>query len=220
LEGTLTIAGQAAAGKKLVLQLEAGLWGVDDSLTAVTDARGYFRMERVPPGQHTLFRSVPTGFFGRMNSHATSVQVFPGRTSTVNFLSPGALVSGVAVLPPEVSGMTNLVRSGMLQTKGPTPSGEFASAEALEAWMASPEVQNFYRIRKDYVVEIAPDGRFLIDGVLPGNYRLILTATIRSMKQELSDETVATGIVEVEVPEAADAGTPIAVGPVAMSRAP
>lgn len=216
LEGTLVIGGQVAAGKKLVLQLEGGLWGTDDSLTAITDVQGRFRLERVPPGTHTLFRSVPTGYFMRMNSHGTTVRVTPGRSTEVMLQSAGALVVGIARLPTAMTALTNVFLSGRLQTMAPKPPGVFQTVQEMEAWNASPEVQNYRQSRKDYTFEIAPDGRFVVDGVVPGHYSMILSAAVRSTKRELSDESVASGVSEVRVPEEAIPGVPLDVGIVEM----
>lgn len=220
LEGTLVIAGQVAAGKKLALQLEGGMWGTDDSLTAITDARGRFRLERVPPGTHTLFRSVPTGYFMRMNSHGTTVQVSPGRSTEVMLQSEGSLVVGIARLPVAMAALTNVFLSGRLQTMAPKPPGVFQTVQEMEAWTASPEYQNYVQSRKDYTFEIGPDGRFMVDGVVPGHYSVILSAAVRSTKRELSDDSVATGVGDVQVPEEAVPGVPLDAGIVEMVPVP
>jgi beta-lactamase regulating signal transducer with metallopeptidase domain/protocatechuate 3,4-dioxygenase beta subunit len=216
LEGTLIIGGQVSAGRKLVLQLEGGMWGMDDSLTATTDTNGRFRMDRVPPGSHTLFRSVPTGFFSRMNSHGTEVRISPGRSTDVVLQSEGALVTGIAKFPDALRTRSQLILSGSLQTMAPRPPQGIQSAQEMEAWNASPEVQNYRRARKHYTFDIAPDGRFLVDGVAPGHYSVFLSAMVRSTTIELTDDSLASGRTEVEVPEAFIPNVPLDAGSVEM----
>ena len=184
IEGTVYVGSLPAAGETLDVGFESAAYASDrprlkfDLLTK-SDRDGRFRFERVPPGNHTVFRHIsphgdepgPVGF-----SQGQPVTVRQGETAQVTLGGKGRPVIGRFVLSHPLTNYNwkaNLV--ALVQDKPelvpPRMSqfhGSLAYSRAWQAYDAS--------IAKYYLV-LQPDGTFRVDDVLPGQYTLAFSAT-------------------------------------------
>ncbi len=186
IEGILRVGAGIGARQPIDVQLECGASPYDNwrfaHYSTETDAKGRFTIENLIPGEATIFRlSAPSPEGIRLNM-LPIVDVAPGVTSHVELGGRGRPVTGRIAVPAGDANRVNLAQAtGMLTCDAPEealPEG-FRTWERAKvvAWCRSPEGKAIRRLAHYYSFTIAPDGRYHIDDVLPGNYELTVTFT-------------------------------------------
>lgn len=136
-----------------------------------TDGRdGTFVVERVPPGDRKLVRVVRGAEQFWQQSHALEVRVEPGRTTHVKWGGGGRTVTGRFVAAD--GGTTVEWRRGIVSLSTWLPELELGTVEQVQAWGRSKAGREALRGRRSYAVRVEPDGRFRVEDVPPGEYRL------------------------------------------------
>jgi hypothetical protein len=215
IEGTLKIAGAPASGQEFYFTMSSS--GIDtdfDNFKVTTDADGRFKFTKLPAGEGELVRLIRSAPNSWMHSHKTNITVVAGQTTYVSFGDSGALLKGTARLQVPSSEDDKLVMGGNLHNKRPSvPS--FSSPEESRAFFKSPEWQAQMRAQQYYAVAVAADGTFSIDSVPPGAYTLDISAS-RSGSGSPMMSPVASGSLEVTVPDNPDPLIPIQIGEVVL----
>jgi hypothetical protein len=183
IEGTVYIGKTPAAGETIDVGFQSTGYRRDAprlpfDLMQQTDSAGRFRFDRVPPGDHTVFRYINThpGETGEIGfSHGASVTVTPGETAQVTLGGKGRVVIGRLVLSPRAnydwsSKLVALVQDRPELTR-PVDNHFPASSDYFEAFRAYDAAIAKYYIR------FQPDGSFRADDVAPGQYIISLTIT-------------------------------------------
>ena len=104
---------------------------------------------------------------------------------------------------------------GNLHNKVPPRVPSFSSPEESAAFFNSAEWQAQMRARQYYAVAVAPDGSFSIDSVAPGSYTLDISAS-RPGNGSPMVSPVASGSLDVTVPDNPDPLTAIQIGEVVL----
>jgi hypothetical protein len=148
-------------------------------LMTKSDGDGRFRFERVPPGNHMVFRYInlngdepgPIGF-----SHGEPVTVRPGETAQVTLGGKGRPVIGRFVFSHSLTNYNwraNLV--ALVQDKPelapPVDAQVLNSSAYSRAWNA------YDASLAKYYLSFQSNGAFRVDDVLPGQYTLALRVT-------------------------------------------
>ena len=142
-----------------------------------TDNTGVFTFERAPPGKYRLFRVTSLhgdspGFTGL--SHYTSVEVLPGETAQVAIGGGGRTVVGRVQTVPDnfVPYWTTLLQTLAVQSTE-TPPRAPADPTDQAGFRAYHRAWRSYDARQQrYYFGLNPDGSFVVEDVVPGNYRL------------------------------------------------
>lgn len=183
IEGTLLIGKTPAAGETVDVGF-ASLGYAPNAprlpfdLMQKTDSDGRFRFDRVPPGDHTVYRliNLHAGQNGEIGfSQGAAAKVNPGETAEVTLGGKGRVVIGRFVLPAAMnydwpSKLVALVqdRPDLARPVDNEFPPTLAYWEAVRAYQAA--------IAK-YYLRLQPDGSFRADDVPPGQYTLSLTIT-------------------------------------------
>jgi hypothetical protein len=215
IEGTFTVAGTPSAGQDLYFTLSGS--GIDTDFTGFkvsTDSDGKFKFTKLPAGDGEVVRLVRTSPNSWMHSHKTNVTVVAGQTTYLALGDSGALLRGTARLLAPSPDDGKLILSGFLRGAGPTMPN-FASADQAKAFMQSAEWQAQMRAQQSFGVVVGADGTFTVDSVPPGSYRLTINAT-QSSTGGPPGASIASGTLEVTVPDNPDPMTPIQIGEVVL----
>jgi protocatechuate 3,4-dioxygenase beta subunit len=183
IEGTLYIGKTPAAGETVDVGFQSRGYPPNAprlpfDLMQKTDSAGRFRFDRVPPGDHAVYRYIDThpGQTGEIGfSHGARVTVNPGEIAEVTLGGKGRVVIGRLVLPDAVnydwsSKLVALVQdrpdlTRPVDNEFPPTSAYWEASRAYEAAIAK------------YYLRFQPDGSFRADDVSPGQYSLSLTIT-------------------------------------------
>ena len=92
---------------------------------------------------------------------------------------------------------------------------QFNSPEESAAYYKSPEWTALMKLRKQYTIEIKPDGSFMADNVAPGQYTLNVSARPGGSRP-WEHQPVANGSIPVTVPDSYNPASPINVGEVVL----
>lgn len=183
VEGTLYIGKSLNAGETVDIGFQStsylpGEARLPFDLMQKTDSAGRFRFERVPPGDHTVYRliNLHAGQNGEIGfSQGAAVKVNPGETAQVTLGGKGRIVIGRFLLPATVkydwpSKLVALVQDRPdlvrpVDNQFPSSSDFFERFRTYDAAIAK------------YFLRLQPDGSFRADDVSPGQYILTLTIT-------------------------------------------
>ena len=184
IKGTLYIGNTPAAGQTVDVGFRSRAYASDAprlafDLMAKTDNEGRFRFERVPPGNHTVYRYISDheGKPGEIGfSHGEPVTVRPGETSEVTIGGKGQAVTGRFALSQPVTNydwkakLVALIeeRPDLVAPKMEQFPNNSAFFKALNGYNAS-----FGK----YYLRFDPDGSFRVDDVLPGQYTVAIRVT-------------------------------------------
>jgi hypothetical protein len=200
IDGTLYLNGQPAANEYIMVEgsqksdadprlfLSFG-YHVD------TDENGHFRLDQVPPGEHSVTREV--GFFGKGQAianadHTAKVKVEGGAVASVELRREGRRVIGQIVF----QGSPGEVHWG-------------TSTASLQG-------------TKKFPFALSKDGALRADDVAPGNYALsIQLQRVTADLQVLGNLPFGSLEKQVTVPSAADESAPVPVdlGELTITRA-
>jgi hypothetical protein len=215
IEGTLKIGGAPASGQELYFTMSSS--GIDsdfNSFKVMTDADGRFKFTKLPAGDGELVRLIRTMPNSWMHSHKTNVTVIAGQTIYISLGDSGAMLKGTARLQVPWSEDEKLVIGGTLHNKRPNvPS--FNSPEESKAFFRSAEWQAQMKLQQSFAVAAAADGSFSIDSVPPGSYSLDVSAYRPSTGPPMMSP-VASGSLDVSVPDNPDPFTAIQIGEVVL----
>jgi hypothetical protein len=181
IQGVLLVKRGSAANQQILLSAPTGTPFPGLSLdmgaySTKTDDQGRFVLEPAPPGEFDLFHVPGLEVAFRCQ---TPVRIQPGATLQVRMGGTGASVTGRLLLTDASQRIDwpKQLQFATLRTKLPPlsiPAG--LSDEPVAQWQAkywqSPEGKARARSMRGYPVDIAADGSFTTDGVLPGTYEL------------------------------------------------
>ncbi|MBL9138928.1 MAG: hypothetical protein JNK85_23875 [Verrucomicrobiales bacterium] len=178
IEGALTSKGEGVEGVEMSVKRVArvGPSGLDlTEYRSLTDGRGRFRFDHVPPGLLLLSRSWAMGgppFVRRMVPQKL-IEVRAGEISEATLASSGRTIVGKVLLSPgERPAASYFGHHGMFRKRAQPPGPEASRADH-EAWAkiagsnATVEYPTVYP-----AVWIGDDGRFAIENVPPGTFEL------------------------------------------------
>lgn len=184
IEGTLYVGSAPAAGQTVVVGFPSAAYAADRprlifDLRTKSDRDGQFRFERIPPGNHTVFRfiSLHEGMPGPISvSQGQPVTVRPGETAQVTLGGKGRPVIGRFVLSHPLTNYdwrANLV--ALVEDKPELVPPQMAQFPSPSAYVRASGVYDG-SIPK-YYLDFQSDGAFRVDDVLPGQYMLALRVT-------------------------------------------
>jgi uncharacterized GH25 family protein len=217
IEGTLKRQGQPAVGKDLLFNISIPGISTDfNGYKSTTDDQGQFTMEKVPPGDGEIVRLISTLPNSWSWSDRTPVTVKSGETTQVTLGDNGAtLVGRIQFNNPPTNDVALIYQGNLSGQMSQTP--HFNSPAEAQAYYQTPEFQALMRLRKNYTVEINPDGSFEVDNVVPGTYSLNIFARVNSGNL-WGQPPIAQGSTAVAVPDTFDPTTPIDIGEVVLAR--
>ncbi len=177
MEGVVKIGREAAAGKGVEAYLQDRPFPGSIDHGSSTDRDGRFVFDRVAPGRWTLYLPIRQEM-GSVLSHLTHVHVAPGRTARIQLGGTGRPVVGRLVLPAGVAMNHLAARRTRLQSAPPAlrlpPGSDRLTDEQWDAWwdafLRSPECEDYYYGEHQYAVDFRPDGAFRIEDVPAGHY--------------------------------------------------
>jgi protocatechuate 3,4-dioxygenase beta subunit len=215
IEGTLRIGGAPAPGQDYYFTMSRS--GINTDFTgfkATTDSDGRFKLTKLPAGEGEVVRLVQSSPRSWTHSYSTNVTVIAGQTIYLSLGDSGALLKGTARMQVPATDGEVLYLSGSLHSARTAPR-TFSSPEESRAFMQSAEWQAEIKARKNFAVAVGADGAFTIDSVPPGSYKLDINASRPSSGSPMSSP-VASGSIDVTVPDYADPFNPIQVGEVVL----
>jgi uncharacterized GH25 family protein len=175
----------------------------------VTDKDGNFSIERVPAGDANVSRMVAQNM-GRYSTstatHTAALTIKPGETTTVQLGGVGRPVIGKVKIPPDAAGKGWTFHGGMntkhVEKARPT---EFASwtpekqQEWLNAYYKSDEYKAEMKKMRHHNFQVAPDGSFRMEDVLPGAYNVHIS--VMEQRENFNGEQVAMAQTEAKIAE-------------------
>ena len=239
VHGTLKIEGRPAANQTVSLAESPGPPGpfdptapqVRSDITATTDIRGLFAMEFIPPGRVLVGRQVQQGSgpsFWSTTTNGKTIELAPGETTDVQLGGDGQRVVGRLRVPPELAWRSDWAwnYNTSMTSDAPMPkltvpdevknAPQDQRAKRVEAFKTTPayikyqaDVQTWLAARKQYPLELTPDGNFHVTDVEPGTYRLDATIASRPPGSSgMLGDTIAEGSTTVTVPPVAAGSSP------------
>lgn len=177
IEGVLLVGHEISTNQLVqVRRLGANFLALQaNSFTALTDSKGCFVLEHLPPGSYLLGRLCESEF-----SHASVVEIKSGATSRVTLGGVGGGVKG-RVTPDEPGRKLDWEswnHPAFIRRKiSPLKIPEFKNSEAKRAWeweyWSSEEGKERQKISVPYVLEFkGPEGDFAVQNVPVGDYEL------------------------------------------------
>ena len=180
----------APAGIRLSL-VGMGPAAVGESLTAIVQRNATFALRNVPPGRYQLIaESLPSG-------HTLASAVFGGLDVLDSFVDvkPGEDLAGVVAMSSRVTELTGSLLDGDAQALSDYTIVAFPAE--TQYWSA--------RSRRIRITRPATNGRFVFQGLPPGDYRLAAVPDAEpgqefdpAFLQELSGEAVRLTLTEGE----------------------
>jgi hypothetical protein len=215
IEGTLKIGGAPAPGQDFYFTMSGSGINTDlNGFKVTTDSDGRFKFTKLPAGEGEVVRLVQSTPNSWMHSYKTNVTVIAGQTIYLSLGDSGALLKGSARLQvPSVDGEVLYLGGSLHSARLAFPKS--SSSEEARAFSQSPEWQAQMKAQKNFAVAVGTDGTFTIDSVPPGSYTLDINASRPSSRPPMSTP-VASGSIEITVPEDANPLNPIQVGEVVL----
>jgi beta-lactamase regulating signal transducer with metallopeptidase domain/thiol-disulfide isomerase/thioredoxin len=195
---------------------------------ATADAEGRFVLDRVVPGQASVYRLLPREGGGFVFSHEVHVDVPPGGTAKVVLAGTGRPVVGRFIGP---DGTVPTIRfenaTGQLLIRAPLPrppdnvsSGARRRLEWQVKFRTSAEGQALERMNKHFGLVITRDGAFHADDVPPGKYQFTLTLHERLVEGKtisFKSSQLLQRVVNVPAADPGHADEPFDVGDVVLA---
>jgi hypothetical protein len=180
IEGLAKTGREAAAGR-VDAYLQDRRFPGGAHFEATTDRDGRFMFERVVPGRWSLYMPVRQQDHSVL-SNLTHIDVTSGRTARVQLGGTGRPVIGQLALPPGVAMNHLAARFTRLQSVPPPlrlPPGSTLLTDAQwDAWwnayLRTPECEDYFYGEHQYAVDFRPDRTFRIEDVPAGRYILKL----------------------------------------------
>lgn len=178
IEGSLRVGNELAANRPIYVSFDPGAGGRDllpYDYNTKTDAAGRFHFTHVPPGVHRVQRMMKfsKGETGEVGfSHGETVTVRAGETSQVTLGGKGVAIVGRLVLSAPVTDYDwSLDLQALVQQRPDLPAVNWKDFQNDHQAYGRAAGRRESQIAK-YYLAIAPDGRFCVDDVLPGTYKL------------------------------------------------
>jgi len=215
IEGTVADATRALPIEGLVLEDDTA-WNYHGAVVPdinafqeKADESGHFVFKQVPPGSFSLYINRQ---MGTPLSCRTEVEVRPGETSQVTIGGIGRTVIGQLILPAARSDIWKKPGTyAALNAKAerlPTPqnvNADEAGLWAVDFWQ-SQAARDYSRRNHAFSLDVATNGSFRVEGVLPGTYELSVVAGPASLTKEVSipeadslDQVVDLGTLPVTI---------------------
>jgi hypothetical protein len=184
IEGTVYVGATPAPGQTVEVGYQSVGYAQEVprlrfDLLEKTGPDGRFRFDRVPPGNHTVYRYINRheGRPGSVGfSHGEAVTVRPGEQAQVTLGGKGRAVIGQFVLSPPLTNYDWGAKWIALVQHRPD-----LVAPRRDAFPNATSFFNAYgrydAAVANYYLEFQPDGSFRADDVLPGQYTLAVTVT-------------------------------------------
>jgi peroxiredoxin len=235
IEGTVRIGSKPGAGERVHLSIDGSGSGTTPlpyfDYNATADADGRYTIERVPPGDVSVTRSIRLSARSTAYSHGKSIFVKPGETARVDLGGTGRPVAGRLVAPGksdvDFSRSFSSLSLKLPEINAPKGLTDEERTAWYKAWSESPEGKARRLASRNYSVKIEGDGRFRIDDVPAGTYDLTIsvqrplpdnrkgydvlgtlrhTFTVPEMPGGRSDEMLDLGTLELKIHKRIDVG--------------
>ena len=228
VEGSLKVGGKPVANEFVVINyvnreaysgFDLDLSRIDYWYEVATDENGFFRMDKLPPGDATIAHGPKHGQVEDRNGVRVTIQ--PGQTVQLALGElRGRSVIGKAVLAPELPGPVDWTKavaalSSAAPPEYPTFNGDQnAYGKARAAFYATEAGRRYWRYERHSPVTLAPDGSFRIEQVVAGKYTI--DVALRD-PQDVKKKT-GVGTLLFDVPEMPDgrSSEPLDVGELKM----
>jgi RNA polymerase sigma factor (sigma-70 family) len=186
IEGMVRIGARPAAGVQIRLSETDNRWAPDEAMPITqaqqgsTDARGRYAFERVIPARLSVSRifALERSSFHVGTGSARTVMVRPATTTWVDLGGTGRPVVGRFALPAGIkTGAIFPYHNQTLERIHPEPpyppilTGREREAW-LTQWLATDEGEAYTNFERTFDTNVRPDGRFRIEDVPAGKYRL------------------------------------------------
>ncbi len=186
IEGIVKIGARPAAGVRVRLSETDNRWAPDEAMPItqaqelLTDAWGHYVFEHVIPARLSVSRIFA---LERSNFHvgtgcARTVAVQPDRTTFVDLGGTGRPVVGRFTMPAGIqAGAVFPYHNQTLERIRPEPPypADLSDQEReawLTKWLATDEGEAYSRSEATFDTNVRPDGRFRVEDVPAGRYRL------------------------------------------------
>ncbi len=233
IEGRVVLSGYPAPNQQVFItsglsayrSVRDGLYAASDFIS--TDGEGRFMCEMLPPVDVTLHLSQGTG---QPLAHQTVAEVRAGETVQVQIGGRGRLVMGKLVLSDgsKVDWNAQLI-SGSLATnlkrpaiQPPPDSHDFAARlRIMDFFDESEEWRAYERASGSFPLQVAADGSFTIEDVLPGPYQLLVRIsdsvyTGANFLQRVQRSITASAKQDVVVPDELSGLLPFDLGTISI----
>jgi thiol-disulfide isomerase/thioredoxin len=143
-----------------------------------SDDHGRFVFQVVPPGKYRVYRMMPMPNGGASGGSGEVVRVEPGATASVKVGGQGRPVVGRFHLTNPYVPIEWQDNRGIniAQSISPKVPEGLKTREEFEAWRSRPEIQKAFDEIRNYPIQIAADGSFRMDEVVPGKYEMRIQA--------------------------------------------
>jgi beta-lactamase regulating signal transducer with metallopeptidase domain len=192
-----------------------------NAFQARTDEQGRFVFTYVPPGPQVISRRIPIGDRSWTQSQLATVQVMPGQTVTTNLGGAGRMVTGrlhfAGDAPVDFAGGMGVIMTPWFRII--EKAMQLKTDAERRAFYASPEAQAADENHRGFSVQVAADGAFRAEDVLPGKYEfqfqpispdatrkgawMVLASaeefTVPAAKDRNDDSIVDLGILEMKM---------------------
>ena len=186
IEGTVKIGSSLAAGVQVRLSETDNRWAPDEAMPITqaqqlsTDARGRYVFEHVIPARLSVSRifTLERSTFHVGTGCARTVTVKPDATTWVDLGGTGRPVVGRFTLPSGIkAGAIFPYLNQTLERIRPDPPypsilGDQDREAWLTQWLATDEGEAYLKSERTFDTNVRPDGRFRIEDVPAGKYRL------------------------------------------------
>jgi hypothetical protein len=191
----------------------------------VSDARGRYAIDHIPPGEAAIARGIPLGSNSVGFGPWQPIRVEPGETLEVNVGGEGRAVIGRLALPEGLA--LDPTRPGARLELAAPPGPEIPEGLSQEGrqdwyrrWLETEEGRAYdawQEERRSYPVVLDADSSFRADDVRPGTYVLVFP-----LIDQQSGEPAPARSRPIEIPEAAGemAFEPVDLGGVAPDAEP
>jgi hypothetical protein len=193
------------------------------SRTATTDDAGHFVFDHVAPGDLLVCQGADDRGFECKWEWAV---VEPGKTATIKLGLGGPPVTGQFLAPPDWTEKSPFattpgrfwqiqVRPDRTNPLWNKPDGwdtwsdqRRAEFERRQRWDHTPEGRDFRRSMYGECYPTTADGRFRVDALRPGNYRLTAYCFARDPRTH-RERVVAVGSAKFTIPDSAPPDKPV-----------
>jgi hypothetical protein len=229
IEGRVVLSGSPAPNQQVFITSELsayrsvrdGLYAASDFIS--TDGDGRFICELVPPGDVTLSLVQRAG---QTLSHQTVAEVRTGETVQVQIGGRGRLVIGRLVMSDgsKVDWSSQLIFGSLVTnlkkpTIQPPPNSRDVASRLriLDFFDESEEWRAYERATGTFPIEVAADGSFAVQDVLPGPYKLVVSIsdsayTGNGIMERVQRRTIASAREDVVVPDELTDLVPVDLG--------
>src|SRR5262249_18029678 len=138
-----------------------------------------------------------------------------GETTQVTLGDNGAVLVGRIRFDNPPTNLAALNFQGNLSSPMPAMP-HFSSPQEAQAYFNTPEFRAMSKSRKNYAIEMNPNGSFMVDDVSPGDYSLNVNVQLAGARP-WEHPPIGNGSLQVTVPDSFSPSSPIDIGEVVVT---